>query len=184
MLGLATAIAILAMLLAGPLSGLWSFYVTMRSIKHKLPELHQAEALKQEVGRLAPLQWDNPLAELVRCEKAIPAAEKALREFEEAVQNTREQNLPEDDGEELLERSKQLREKLGSCGPPCARSQKRWRAAPPRGQMNCLSFHASESRQRSRTWRGPPTTCAPKSATTSTSRSTSHDAITRSLSSS
>src|SRR5262245_58778861 len=113
MLGLATAIAILAMLLAGPLSGLWSFYVTMRSIKHKLPELHQAEALKQEVGRLAPLQWDNPLAELVRCEKAIPAAEKALREFEEAVQNTREQNLPEDDGEELLERSKQLREKLG-----------------------------------------------------------------------
>src|SRR5262245_38703944 len=113
MLGLATAIAILAMLLAGPLFGLWSFYETMRSIdRSKLPRLDQAEVLKREVGKLT-LQSDNPLAELVRYEKTIPAAEKALRDFEEVVQSTRDQHLPDDDGDELLERSKQLRDKLG-----------------------------------------------------------------------
>src|SRR5262249_52506635 len=73
----------------------------------------QAEVLKQKVGKLA-LQSDEFRAELVRYEKSIPDAEKALQLFEEAVQNTREQNLPEDDGEELLERSKQLHEKLGN----------------------------------------------------------------------
>src|SRR3954454_21416618 len=52
MLGLATAIAILAMLLAGPLSGLWSYKVTMKSIKSRLAELREAENLKSAVHEL------------------------------------------------------------------------------------------------------------------------------------
>src|SRR5262249_57139237 len=54
MLGLATAIAILAMLLAGTLKGLWSYYVTMKSIHSKLLELDEAEAIKSAVEKLPP----------------------------------------------------------------------------------------------------------------------------------
>src|SRR3954447_21915074 len=52
MLGLATAIAILAMLLAGTLNGLWSYYITVKSIESKLKELDKAEDLKEAISKL------------------------------------------------------------------------------------------------------------------------------------
>ena len=52
MLGLATAIAILAVLLAVTLNGLWSFYVTTKGIECKLTELDEAENLKKIVDEL------------------------------------------------------------------------------------------------------------------------------------
>src|SRR2546423_14248835 len=51
-LGLATAIAILAVLLAVTLNGLWSFYVTTKGIECKLAELDEAEKLKKTVDEL------------------------------------------------------------------------------------------------------------------------------------
>ena len=55
MLGLATAIAILALLVAGTLNGLWSYYVTIKAIESKLGELDEAEKRLAEtipLGRL------------------------------------------------------------------------------------------------------------------------------------
>ena len=42
MLGLATAVGIHALLLAGTLNGLWSYYVTMKSLESKLAELSES----------------------------------------------------------------------------------------------------------------------------------------------
>jgi signal transduction histidine kinase len=110
MLGLATAIAILAMLLAGPLSGLWSYYVTMRSIKSKLAELEAAENLKAAVRNLS--LSDNLLADLRNYEKLIPEAVTTVGGVEEAVQNTHDLNLSDDDGEHLLGLCQALRNQL------------------------------------------------------------------------
>ena len=54
MLGLATAIAILAMLLAGTLWGLWAYHITMLGVRSKLAELDEAEVLKLAVEKLHP----------------------------------------------------------------------------------------------------------------------------------
>src|SRR5438876_10411451 len=110
MLGLATAIAILAMLLAGPLSGLLSYKSTMRSISKKLSELEAAENLKSAVRALA--LSDNLLADLPKYNKSIPDAEIKIGKVEEAVQNTRDLNLPDDSSEHLLGECQALRDEL------------------------------------------------------------------------
>src|SRR4051812_44788158 len=90
LLGLATAIAILVLFLAGTLNGLWSYYVTMKAIDSKLNELNKAETFKDKIAQLAIK--DNPEAFLKHVyeleDSRIAHAEKALDHFAEAFQTT------------------------------------------------------------------------------------------------
>jgi signal transduction histidine kinase len=123
MLGLATAIAILAMLLAGTLNGLWSYYVTMKSIKSKLAEFEAAEDLKRAVGNLALSdKSDNLLAELAKYETRIQTAGDGITAFEEAVQSTHDRNLPHDNGEQLFGTIQALRRQLSGLREEIAQS--------------------------------------------------------------
>src|SRR5437868_4073834 len=95
LLGLATAIAILGLLLAGTLNGLWSYYVTMKSIASKLGELEQAEQLKESVAHLAlPDGNEDPLKVVYRLnDELINHAEKDLASFEIAFNITLNKKL-------------------------------------------------------------------------------------------
>src|SRR4051794_8751894 len=87
MLGLATAIAILAMLLAVTLNGLWSYYVTMKGIESKLAELDEAEQLKRTVDdlcRALPEKTENPLQTFLSFDQGIPVSQSSLDRYKEA----------------------------------------------------------------------------------------------------
>jgi signal transduction histidine kinase len=51
-LGLGLVVLIMALLLAGTLRGLWSYYLTMNSIRSKMEELKEAEKLEEAIARL------------------------------------------------------------------------------------------------------------------------------------
>jgi signal transduction histidine kinase len=55
MLGLGLVVGTMVLLLGGTLRGLWSYYVTMNSIRSKTAELHAAEDLKEAVGEV--VRW-------------------------------------------------------------------------------------------------------------------------------
>jgi two-component system, NtrC family, sensor kinase len=104
MLGLATAIGILAMLLAGTLNGLWSYYVTMKSIESKLEELDKAEVLKSAVSNLTrslPESSNNPVQTFDTFKRSIPQTRRALDGFEKAFQETLRRELTDDDGDHI-----------------------------------------------------------------------------------
>ncbi len=104
MLGLATAIAILAMLLAGTLNGLWSYYVTVKSIESKLKELDAAEKLKTKVDHLSrtlPEKTDDPLRTFLTFDQHIPEAQQALDNFKTAFEDTLSRKLTRDDGKDI-----------------------------------------------------------------------------------
>src|SRR5205823_6494320 len=118
MLGLATAIAILAMLLAGTLNGLWSYYVTMKSIRSKLNELDRAEELKPAVTELAqlPESTSNPANEFRVLAERIPKARTTLDAFEDAFRTTLSRELTTDDGAHLSGLIASLRTQLDELG--------------------------------------------------------------------
>ena len=116
MLGLATAIAILAMILAGTLKGLWSYYVTMQVVKSKLLELDEAETLKTEVEKLDPPHRigddEERSAFVAALESRLHNAETALSRFEGQFKQTLSQDLTADDGDHIAGLIALMREKL------------------------------------------------------------------------
>src|SRR5207247_7806116 len=101
-LGLATAIAILAVLLAVTLNGLWSFYVTTKGIESKLVELDEAEKLKKTVDELCralPEKTANPLQTFLSFDRGIPISQSALDKYKEAFEITLSRKVTGDDGE-------------------------------------------------------------------------------------
>src|SRR5947209_5232517 len=52
MLGLGLVVGIMALLLGGTLRGLWSYYVTVNSIRNRLAELKAAQELREAVDNL------------------------------------------------------------------------------------------------------------------------------------
>ena len=61
LLGVGLVVALMALLLCGTLRGLWSYYVTTNSIRAKLDELGEAEALKASVTELTTPENTNRL---------------------------------------------------------------------------------------------------------------------------
>ena len=126
MLGLATAIGILALLVGGTLNGMWSYYVTMKSIKYKLDELEKADVLKLRVSVLTlPDHTDDGLATLDDFKKRVPPAEDALTKFEEAFQDTLRRELTADDGAQLGGIIKALYERFSALQELCAEAEKK-----------------------------------------------------------
>ncbi len=125
MLGLAAAVAILAMLLAGTLNGLWSYYVTMKGIGSKLRELDEAEQLKPDVAALnLPERPDNPVGAFRTLAERIPRARASLERFDEAFQETLRRDVTDDDGEHVGGIIAALRVKLDRLGEALKPSEK------------------------------------------------------------
>jgi two-component system NtrC family sensor kinase len=89
MLGLGMFVGIMALLLLGTLRGLWSYYLTMNSIRSKLAELQAADQLKEAVHQLTgektlyvKTRHPGQLAD------EIDKARKKLRIYEEKLQDT------------------------------------------------------------------------------------------------
>lgn len=126
LLGLATAIAILGLLLAGTLNGLWSYYVTMKTVDSKLRELDAAEELKDAVEKLAekePIEH-FPVRVLALRDTYIPKAHKALDSFEGEVHSTLRRELTSDDGAQITGLTGKLREQLNALTSACQVSSK------------------------------------------------------------
>ena len=107
MLGLATAIAVLALLMGGTLNGLWSYKLTIKSIDSKLDELEAAEKLNTAIHalKLPGKESTHPRASsaaptatsmdaLYKLEKGARHAERALNNFENTFKATLQRNLP------------------------------------------------------------------------------------------
>src|SRR4051794_26265995 len=111
MLALVTVGAVTALLLAGTFKGLWSYYLTMKSIGSKLDELDQAEKLKTAVGDLLPhdteklkaaasdlrQQMGKKRTEVDELQEKINDVRRALSEYTRAFQSTVNRELETDD---------------------------------------------------------------------------------------
>lgn len=121
-LGLATAMAVLALLLAGTINGLWSDYVAMKNMGSKLNELDVAEKLKTAVANLtlpkAKIKQRSSTNKphsgdaLYELEKKTKTAQRVLSEFELAVHETLNRKLTSDDGTFVQGHIDALRDKL------------------------------------------------------------------------
>lgn len=125
-LGLAAAIAILGLLLAGTLNGLWSYYVTMKGIESKLGELDEAEKLKSAVaalqlpsGQPRGLPRSSPHEALYLLDKKARAADRRLTEFEDAFKDTLRRKLSTDDGSMVAGQIEELRQQLSRLSGLC-----------------------------------------------------------------
>lgn len=113
MLGMVTVVAILGMLLAGTLNGLWAYYVTMKSIDSKLIELDKAELFKTSVAALAlPEKMENSRQEAADLERRMRKAQMALGDYTEAFQTTLDRELTPDDGHHIRELINALNEQF------------------------------------------------------------------------
>jgi signal transduction histidine kinase len=124
MLALATAIAILAMLLAGTLNGLWSYHITMKYIEGKLKELNEAAPLKEQVSRLTlPDRIDNPTQVVEHLkESGIRQVEIKLGRFEEVFQANEQETPSEDDGVQVVGDIAALRQYCAELRDLCSRA--------------------------------------------------------------
>jgi signal transduction histidine kinase len=145
LLGLATAIAILGLLLAGTLNGLWSYYVTMKSIASKLGELEQADKLKVSVAHLAlPDGNEDPLKVVYRLkDELIHQAEKDLASFETAFNITLNKKLTPDDGAQLAGQIGAMRHRLEQLRQVCDGA----------AQEMCGHIYLGGPQERFRPWR-------------------------------
>jgi signal transduction histidine kinase len=120
MLGLATAIAILAMLLASTLRGLWSYYVTVQGVKSELEELDAAEKLKSTVADLHPpdqiTNGEQQCKLLLTLEDRLQKAETDLKNFETIFQQGLGNDLTPGDSEHIAGLLGPLRTELTSFG--------------------------------------------------------------------
>jgi signal transduction histidine kinase len=121
MLALATAVAILAALLAGTVKGLWSYHLTTKSIDSKLQELDKAETLKTTIEQLLlpPGIENHDLdvceREIRKLEEPIARAHTALERFKTQFNSTVDRHLtPLGDGEHILGQVDSLTSKLDS----------------------------------------------------------------------
>jgi signal transduction histidine kinase len=88
-LGLGLVVAIMALLLAGTLRGLYSYYLTINSIRSKLTELKAAENLKRAIDLLAtPETHFNLIENRITLPEAISDAREKLAAYEKELQDT------------------------------------------------------------------------------------------------
>ena len=119
MLALATAVAILALLLAGTVKGLRSYYLTMQSIKCKLVELDDADKFKSAVESLVPAdgiaETDKYRNARSALESRISEAKKALNHYERNFEETLRLDLaPLDDGDHIAGQIAKLRNRFAT----------------------------------------------------------------------
>jgi signal transduction histidine kinase len=80
MLGMALVVAVMALLLAGTLNGVFTFKATMRTFDSKLPELDKAEALRARIRDLAVRPTDLG-QQVVALKKNLGDARAALDDY-------------------------------------------------------------------------------------------------------
>jgi two-component system NtrC family sensor kinase len=91
MLGLGMFVGIMALLMGGTLRGLWSYYLTVNSIRSKLAELQAADHLEEAVHRLTSDKTLEAIdSKLSRLEEEVAVARKKLRAYEEKLRDTLE----------------------------------------------------------------------------------------------
>jgi signal transduction histidine kinase len=92
LLGVGLVVALMALLLSGTFRGLWSYYLTTSSMRHKLQELVAAEDLKTAVAELVARE---NIVRLLKSHEELPGAVKkvrtALDAYTEKLDETRAQ---------------------------------------------------------------------------------------------
>ena len=119
MLALATAVAILALLLAGTVKGLRSYYLTMQSIKCKLAELDDADKFKSVIENLRPpdgiAETEKYRDARIALDSRITEAKKALNHYERNFEETLRLDLaPLDDGDHIAGLIAKLRNRFAT----------------------------------------------------------------------
>jgi two-component system, NtrC family, sensor kinase len=165
MLALATAVAILATLLAGTVKGLWSYHLTTKSIESKLQELDKAENLKTAVEQLllpGGIEASGPDVcedKIRKLEGPIAEVHTALERFKIQFNSTVDRHLtPLGDGAHILGQVEALNGKLESFrqlirppdgGPSATNSSElsELRLEPLRTQARKLMGDAGDLRQ-------------------------------------
>src|SRR4051794_13116921 len=113
MLGMATVIGLLLLLLGGTAHGLWSYYVTMKSMESKLKELDRVEVIKDEVESLkAREKRENILDEARDLRQHFARVREALASYVAAFQATLARELPEGHSQHISEMLDAIRERL------------------------------------------------------------------------
>ena len=90
MLGLVLVVGLMALLLAGTLVGLWSYYVTVNVVRAKLEQQRGAEEIKTLIAKLVEPQ---SLAE----QRQYPNKDKKLRDVKDALEEFGKKYVPADD---------------------------------------------------------------------------------------
>jgi signal transduction histidine kinase len=95
LLGVGLVCGVLALLLAGTLRGLWSYYLTMNSIRSKQAELKVADEFKKDVYALTrldtaadPQNGDGALGVFNTLPEKTATAERKLDDYEKQLQET------------------------------------------------------------------------------------------------
>ncbi len=124
-LGLGLVVAIVALLLAGTLKGLLSYYWTMKSIDSKLAELEKAEALKTALSELrSPEVAVDQNGD--KLEEKMAQAREALDAYEAALQETLNKGLDPNGGADELILIEALREKFTALQEAVRSAKKPW----------------------------------------------------------
>src|SRR5436305_9513848 len=140
MLGLGLFVAIMALLLGGTLRGLWSYYLTINSIRSKLAELRAAEQFKESVYKLTAraTQETREVGAPGELQDQIDKARHKLTAYREQLQDTLDHGRDPGNGE--LE--KQLVEVL-------SRDFDRFKAAADKvGQPRMIPFGLPDDEQK------------------------------------
>lgn len=90
LLGLGLVVVVMALLLLGTLRGLWSYYLTMNSIRVRLAELVAVEELKTVVFELVS---PNNTADLILHHHSLPGALKKVRDAIDTYEQQLEETL-------------------------------------------------------------------------------------------
>jgi two-component system NtrC family sensor kinase len=115
-LGLGLVLGVMVLLLGGTLRGLWSYYLTMNSIRHKLSELKAAEKLRENVGILLHPQAKAGAGDAYSRYESLPPlindVGNSLDLFRRELQNTIDQGHAADHDDAQLLRVAALRQRL------------------------------------------------------------------------
>jgi signal transduction histidine kinase len=100
LLGLASVVGILALLMLGSVEGLSSYRTTMNNMDSKLLELRAAQELQDAMNRLAapPDQREEGIDEVRDLDKKVEAAKDALKAYLKCLQETLDKGRDPDEG--------------------------------------------------------------------------------------
>ena len=131
MLGLGLVVGIMALLLGGTLRGLWSYYVTVNSIRNRLAELKAAQELREAVGNLGrpdrrpdgeapPLPPRGTVDDLTGLkellERQIRGVREKLNEYDHQLEDTLSRGGDPGNGDDQKARIRKLTEHLDKLG--------------------------------------------------------------------
>jgi signal transduction histidine kinase len=112
LLGLGLVVGAIALLLAGTLRGLWSYYLTMNAIRGKMNELKAAEDFKDAVGFLVEKHTIESILSADQVAQALEPARQALERYKQQLDDNPNNRFEPDDSTHEYELVKLLTEDL------------------------------------------------------------------------